>query len=435
MLEKINLILWGYGTIALIMSTGLYFSVKIGFAQLFLPKILKNTLFAKREETGGGISRFQALSTALAASMGTGNIVGVAAAIAVGGPGAVFWMWVSAFLGMGTAYAENYLGVTYKNKSKSKFFGAMAYLEKGLGSRKFACVFAAAAVLASFGVGNMVQSNAISNAIGASFSADDKLIQIATGVITAIVAGIFILGGTKRIAAAVEKIIPIISLFYIIGAIIVIILNMKNIPNAFFSILSGAFGINSITGGISGAMIKRAVTVGLARGIFSNEAGMGSSVFAHTETNCSDGAVMGMWAMLEVFIDTIICCTLTAFVILSVDTTGGLLAESNISTAVQTAFESGLGAFAGIFIRISTVIFAFATILGWCFYGEKSMGYLTKNSIAKRSYSYLYIAVIAVGAVSSVNFVWQLSDIFNALMLILNIFGLMYLHKEVQPPD
>jgi AGCS family alanine or glycine:cation symporter len=431
MLEKINLILWGYGTIALIMLSGLYFSVKIGFLQLHLPKILKNTLFAKKESGKGEISRFQALSTALAASMGTGNIVGVAAAIAVGGPGAVFWMWVSAFFGMGTAYAENFLGVTYKNKFKSKISGSMAYLEKGLGSRKFACVFAGAAVLASFGVGNMVQSNAIA----ASFSTDNKLIQIVIGIITAIAAGIFILGGTKRIAAAVEKIIPVISFFYILGAIVVIILNIKNIPNAFASIISGAFGINSVAGGISGAMIKRAVTVGLARGIFSNEAGMGSSVFAHTETDCKDGTIMGMWAMLEVFIDTIICCTLTAFVILSVDNTGGILADNNVTTAVQTAFESGLGAFAGIFIKISTVIFAFATILGWCFYGEKSMDYLTKNRIAKRSYSYLYIAAIALGAVLSVNFVWQLSDIFNALMLIINIFGLMYLHKEVQKPD
>jgi AGCS family alanine or glycine:cation symporter len=435
MLEKINLILWGYGTIALIMIAGLYFSVKIGFLQLGLPKILKNTLFAKKEsgKGHGDISRFQALSTALAASMGTGNIVGVAAAIAVGGPGAVFWMWVSAFFGMGTAYAENFLGVTYKSKfkSSSSAAGAMAYLEKGLGSRKFACVFAGSAVLASFGVGNMVQSNAIA----ASFSTDNKLVQIITGVITAIAAGIFILGGTKRIAAAVEKIIPVISFFYIIGAIVVIILNIKNIPNAFASIVSGAFGINSVAGGISGAMIKRAVTVGLARGIFSNEAGMGSSVFAHTETDCTDGTVMGMWAMLEVFIDTIICCTLTAFVILSVDNTGGILADNNVTTAVQTAFESGLGAFAGIFIRISTVIFAFATILGWCFYGEKSMDYLTKNRIAKRSYSYLYIAAIALGAVLSVNFVWQISDIFNALMLIINIFGLMYLHKEVEAPD
>ncbi|MDR0943019.1 MAG: amino acid carrier protein [Ruminococcus sp.] len=435
MLEKINLILWGYGTIALIMAAGLYFSVKIGFAQLHLPKILKNTLFAKKESEQGEISRFQALSTALAASMGTGNIVGVAAAIAVGGPGAVFWMWVSAFFGMGTAYAENFLGVTYKNKSKSKISGSMAYLEKGLGSRKFACVFAAAAVLASFGVGNMVQSNAIA----ASFSTNDKLIQIVIGVITATAAGIFILGGTKRIAAVLEKIIPVISLFYIIGAVVVIILNIKNIPNAFASIISGAFGMTSVAGGISGAMIKRAVTVGLARGIFSNEAGMGSSVFAHTETDCKDGrpggytagAIMGMWAMLEVFIDTIICCTLTAFVILSADITG----SSGVTTAVITAFESGLGQFAGIFIRISTVIFAFATILGWCFYGEKSIGYLTKNRIAKRSYSYLYIAAIALGAVLSVNFVWQLSDIFNALMLILNLFGLMYLHKEVQKPD
>jgi AGCS family alanine or glycine:cation symporter len=424
MLEKINLLFWGYGTIALILVTGIIFSVKIGFLQFNLPKILRNTIFAKSSKKGGEISRFQALSTALAASMGTGNIVGVAAAISLGGAGAVFWMWVSALFGMGTAYAENYLGVVYKNK-KSKTSGALTYLEKGL-AKPVAVFYAAAAVLASFGVGNMTQSSAISGAL----SSGSVALKITIGIITAIFAGLVIIGGAKRIAAASERIIPLISLFYIIGAVVVILINYKNIPYAFESIFKGAFGISAVGGGISGALIKYAVTIGLQRGIFSNEAGMGSSVFVHTETDCKDGSVMGMWAMLEVFIDTLICCTVTALVILTTKTA----IDGDTVTAVSTAFGSGLGQFAGVFIKISTVIFAFATILGWSFYGEKAVDYLTGNTIVKKGYVFLYLALVVVGAVVNVAAVWQLSDIFNALMLIPNLIGILYLAKEVQKP-
>ncbi|MDR0986420.1 MAG: amino acid carrier protein [Ruminococcus sp.] len=437
MLEKINLLFWGYGTIALILVTGIIFSVKIGFLQLNLPKILRSTIFAKSAKKNGEISRFQALSTALAASMGTGNIVGVAAAISLGGAGAVFWMWVSAFFGMGTAYAENYLGVVYKNKRgktgdksaatrPTASSGALTYLEHGLGAKPLAVFYAVAAVLASFGVGNMTQSNAISGALSeGNFGA-----KIAIGIVTAIAAGAVIIGGAKRIAAASEKIIPIISLFYIVGAVVVIALNYKNIPYAFESIFRGAFGISAVGGGISGTLIKYTVTIGLQRGIFSNEAGMGSSVFVHTETDCKDGAVMGMWAMAEVFIDTLICCSVTALVILTAKT--DLNAET--ITVVSTAFEAGLGQFAGVFIKISSVIFAFATILGWSFYGEKAVFYLTDKKGVKRGYIFVYLALVVVGAVINISIVWQLSDIFNALMLIPNLIGILYLAKEVKKP-
>jgi AGCS family alanine or glycine:cation symporter len=448
MLEKIDLLLWGYGTIALIILTGVFFSVKIGFLQFRLPYILRNTLFAKKSGSSGEISRFQALSTALAASMGTGNIVGVAAAIGIGGPGAVFWMWFSAFFGMGTAYAENYLGVLYKNKYKTKSAGALSYLEKGLGSKPLAIVFAAATVLASFGVGNMTQANAMASAManamsntissamssvaGGFFASGDNeiLLKIIVGIITAIAAGSVIIGGAKRIAAAAEKIIPIISLFYIVGALIVIIINYKNIPGAFMNIITGAFGIRAVGGGISGVLIKRAVSIGLRRGIFSNEAGMGSSVFVHTETDCKDGAVMGMWAMLEVFIDTIICCSITAFVILCTKTE---IASDTLS-AVSSAFEAGIGQFAGIFVNISVAVFVFATILGWSFYGVKAINYLTDKAVVKNAYIFIYIALIAVGAAANEAAVWQLSDIFNALMLIPNLLGILYLSNEVKKP-
>jgi AGCS family alanine or glycine:cation symporter len=465
MLEKINLLFWGYGTIALILITGIIFSVKIGFLQFNLPKILRNTIFAKPAKKSGEISRFQALSTALAASMGTGNIVGVAAAITIGGAGAVFWMWVSAFFGMGTAYAENYLGVVYKNKqgkpltNKSRNFaakqsensavkqnenyaakqsgnsradrnlntsGALTYLEQGLGAKPLAVFYAAATVLASFGVGNMTQSSAISGAL----SNGNLYIKIAIGIITAICAGAVIIGGAKRIAAASERIIPLISLFYIIGALVVIVMNFRNIPYAFESIFKGAFGVSAVGGGISGALIKHAVTIGLQRGIFSNEAGMGSSVFVHTETDCKDGEVMGMWAMLEVFIDTLVCCTVTALVILCTKTD----VNAETITAVSNAFEAGLGRFAGVFINISAVIFAFATILGWSFYGEKAVDYLTDSKAVKRGYIFIYLALTVVGAAVNVSAVWQLSDIFNALMLIPNLFGIIYLAKEVKKP-
>jgi AGCS family alanine or glycine:cation symporter len=432
-IEKLNSILWGYGTIFLILGTGIFFTIKLRFLQFRSPLyILKKTILSKEKpDRTGGVSRFQALSTALAASMGTGNIVGVAAAIAVGGPGAVFWMWVSALFGMATAYSENYLGVLYKNKSKKadkksaeneNTAGAMLYLEKGLGAKPLAIFYAAAAVAASFGIGNMTQSAAISDTLS-SFG----IAPLISGIITAVLAGAVVFGGARRIAKTAEKIIPAISLFYIIGAVIVIAIFWKNIPSAVIDILSGAFGIKAAAGGFSGVIIKKAVTIGLQRGIFSNEAGMGSSVLVHTETDCADPETMGLWAVLEVFIDTIICCTVTALVILLTKTP----IEGTTTAAVTAAFSAGLGSFAEIFISASIIAFAFATVLGWSFYGEKCVQYLSSKKSSLTLYRTIYIAFIIVGAVVSTGLVWEISDTLNALMLLPNLIGILVLSGEV----
>jgi AGCS family alanine or glycine:cation symporter len=426
-LEKINGVLWGYGTIFLILGTGVFFTIKLRFLQFKNPiYILKKTLFSKEKpDKSGGVSRFQALSTALAASMGTGNIVGVAAAIAVGGAGAVFWMWVSALFGMATAYSENYLGVLYKNKSSESDnkAGAMLYLENGLKCRPLAIFYAAAAVLASFGIGNMTQSAAISDTFTAV-----GINPIIVGIVTAIIVSAVIFGGSRRIAKATEKIIPAISLFYIIGAAVVIIIFARNIPSVFAEIFTGAFGIKAAAGGFSGVILKKAVTIGLQRGIFSNEAGMGSSVLVHTETDCADPQTMGLWAVLEVFIDTIICCTVTALVILAAKTP----VTGTTTSIVTVAFSKGLGSFAETFISVSIVAFAFATILGWSFYGEKCIHYLSPKKSALTAYRILYAAFIIVGAAVSTSLVWEISDTLNALMLLPNLLGILALSGEIE---
>jgi AGCS family alanine or glycine:cation symporter len=426
-LENINSILWGYGTVFLILGTGIFFTIKLRFLQLTKPfYILKKTLLSKEgSDKSGGVSRFQALSTALAASMGTGNIVGVAAAIAVGGPGAVFWMWVSALFGMATAYSENYLGVLYKNKNNGNEnkAGAMLYLEQGLKLRPLAVFYAAAAVAASFGIGNMTQSAAISDTFAAV-----GINPILVGIITAILAGAVIFGGARRIAKATEKIIPAISLFYIIGAAVVIIIFARNIPGVFADIFAGAFGIKAAAGGFSGAMMKKAVTIGLQRGIFSNEAGMGSSVLVHTETDCADPETMGLWAILEVFIDTIICCTVTALVILAAKTP----LTGTTTSIVTAAFSSGIGSFAEVFISVSIVAFAFATVLGWSFYGEKCIRYLTVKKSVLSAYRIVYVIFIVIGAAVSTALVWEVSDTLNALMLLPNLIGILALSGEIE---
>ncbi len=438
-LPEINGFLWGIGTILLIFGAGIFFTIRTKFFQFrYFGHIFKATLFSKDNRTHekNTVSRFQALSTALAASMGTGNIVGVAAAVAAGGAGAGFWMWVSALFGMATGFAENALGVKFKNTAgKTAARGPMLYLEYGLKSPALAVVFAAACILASFGIGNMTQANAISSAASV-FGITPKL----SGIITLILAGFIIMRGGKAITKATERIIPAISLFYIIGAVIVIFIFRDNIAGAFREIFKSAFGLNGIAGGITGAAVKRAVTIGLQRGIFSNEAGMGSSVLVHTSTGCDEPVIMGMWAILEVFIDTILCCTLTALVILCTapagaahggNFSGGALNGTEGVGTVIKAFESGLGGFAKYFIAVSTVVFAFSTILGWCYYGVQCVSYISESAFNVGVYKLFFLAAVYFGAVSNLSLVWELSDIFNVFMLIPNLLGILILNRHI----
>ena len=347
----INGFVWGIPMLVLIIATGIYMTVRTGFFQITKIKHWANetflAIFKKKSVTKTkekkAISQFQALSTALAATIGTGNIAGVATAIAVGGPGAVFWMWLSAFFGMMTNYSENVLGIFFRKKNTHGEWsgGAMYYIQEGLKDRKgfkhiakpLAVLFAIFCVLASFGIGNMTQVNSISSAMKSNFN----IPNIVTGIALAIIAALVIIGGIKRIASVTEKIVPFMALFYIAGCLIIFFSNFSQIPYVFSSIFRNAFNFGAIAGGVGGYIIKRAVTMGFKRGVFSNEAGLGSSVMVHSASDVKEPVIQGMWGIFEVFFDTIIVCTLTAFVILSspADSVTFDEAMQNISTDAQ----------------------------------------------------------------------------------------------------
>lgn len=422
-LNKLNNLLWGFGTILLVFGAGVFFTVKIrGFNFIHIVYIFKSTLFGKRTEKNskkGGISQFQALSTALAASMGTGNIVGVAAAISIGGAGAVFWMWVSALFGTALAFAENVLGVRYKNKGGD---APMSYISEAFGRPFFGVAYAAVCAAASFGIGNMTQTNAISAAAG-----EIGIPPILAGAIAAICCGAVIFRGAKKVAETAEKIIPAISVLYFLAAIAVIIIFGGNLLPALKSIVTSAMGLDQIAGGFCGTAIKKAVSHGLRRGIFSNEAGMGSSVLVHTETDCKEPVQMGMWAVAEVVIDTIICCTLTALVIL---VTGANDSGKRGLAMAAEGFRQGLGKYSADFVAVSAMIFAFCTLLGWYFYGEKCLTFITKSKKPLLAFRVLYTAAAFAGAVSRLELVWGAADVMNWVMLVINLFAVILLSGE-----
>lgn len=431
-INEINGILWGGGMIVLILGAGIYLTVATRFFQFRKVKmIFKETLLSlfkdksvRKSGEKKSISQLQAVSTALAATMGTGNIAGVASALTLGGAGAVFWMWVSSLFGMMIVFCENVLGIyyRYKNANGEWVGGPMVYLEKGLGSKKLGMVYAVFCVLASFGMGNITQINSISLSAKASFG----IPCVVTGIFSAVLIGIIIFGGLKRIGSVTEKLIPILSLAYILGSIIIIVINFKSIPSAFSNIFRGAFGLDSVTGGICGVAVKQAVSVGLRRGVFSNEAGLGSTVMVHAASDIKSPVKQGMWGIFEVFLDTIVCCTLTALVIL----TSGAFHCKGIkldgAALVIKAFESGFGHFSGIFVTISVSLFAFATVLGWSVFGLKAFDYVFGEGYSIY-YKLIYILLILFGATGSINLIWGISDIFNGFMAIPNLIGVLLL--------
>lgn len=315
-------IVWGVPMLCLMLFTGIFFTVRTGFFQLRkFPRILKSTVFSRGKTSNDGVSPFAAMCQALAATLGTGNIAGVSTALSVGGAGAVFWMWVSAFFGMMTGFAENVLGILYRKKQGGRYIGgAMQYIEAGLsenrGTRPLAkplsVLYAGLCLLAGFGMGNAAQMNSAAEAFKTSFG----LPQIVTGVVLASLAALIVFGGVKRISAVTARLVPIMSGFYIIGCLYILISSRKYIPQAFEMIISSAFGLRQIGGGAAGAAVKTAVSMGFKRGVFSNEAGLGTSVFPHSQSDIKDPVVCGMWSVFEIFFDTIVMCTLTALVIL-----------------------------------------------------------------------------------------------------------------------
>ena len=446
----VNGIVWGPAGLALLFCTGLIMSLRTGFFQFgHFGYWMKNTIgaiftnkniTAHTEKEDKAISQFQSLCTALAATIGTGNIVGVATAIISGGPGSIFWMWVMAILGMMTNYSENVLGIFYRRKNAAGEWsgGAMYYLSDGLGSKKgcrklgrvLAVLFACFCVLASFGIGNMSQINSIAGNMNAAF----QVPNLVTGILLMVLSALVILGGLKRVAAVTEKVVPVMALFYIVGALTVMLTHVTSIPAAFVSIFKGAFAMKAAGGGVLGYGVSRAITWGFKRGAFSNEAGLGSSVMVHSSSNVKEPVQQGMWGIFEVFADTIVVCTLTALVILTsgfVDLdTGYMLTDVQGSALVGQAFSTVFGAFGPKFIAVAILLFAYSTVLGWSHYGTKAFEYLF-GTRASRGYQLVFVVMVVVGATMKLDLAWDLSDTFNGLMMIPNLIGVLSLSGTV----
>ncbi len=440
----VNAFVWGRGMLVIFLGVGMLFTLRTGFFQFKGWKVwMGDTLGAlfrdrrvRRAQDHQSISQFQSFCTALAATLGTGNITGVATAIVTGGPGAVFWMWVSAFLGMMTIYAENVLGIKYRYKNPEGAWvgGAMVYMERGLGAKWLAVLFSIFCLCASFGMGNMTQANAIAKGLKATLKISEQFTGMALMVLVAVV----ILGGVQRVAMVAEKIVPFMAALYILGGLLVVVIHYERIPETFLWIFGEAFGLRAVGGGVAGYGVKMAMKMGISRGVFSNEAGLGSSVMAHAASDVSCPQIQGMWGMAEVFIDTIVVCTITALVILTSGVYDPQRCISNIADGVENIDGMTLtgNAFATVFpngdkfLAISIALFAFATIIGWAYFGERTAAYLFGEH-AVFPYKLIYILLLLPGSVLAPKLVWELSDTFDGLMAIPNLTALILLHGEV----
>jgi AGCS family alanine or glycine:cation symporter len=429
--SAVNGIVWGPLIIILIIGTGTYLSFMTGFFSITkLGYILKNTLlkmFAKDDKGEGEVTAFQAVATALAATVGTGNIAGVATAIALGGPGAVFWMWLAAIMGMTTKFAEVVLAVNYREKTPDGRFagGPMYYITNGLGKnwKWLAVIFAFFGTFASFGIGCMVQSNSVALSAQSTFGVP----VMVTGIVLAVLTGAVIVGGIKRIGAFTEKLVPFMAALYILGGLWLLIANAARLPAAFGMIFSNAFTGTAAVGGFAGTVMMQAIRYGVARGIFTNEAGLGSAPIAHAAATTDHPVRQGLWGVFEVFTDTIVICSITA---LSILVTG--VWETGESGAVLSAmaFDTGIPVVGKYIVSIGLILFAYSTILGWEYYGERCLEYLfgTKPIFA---YRIIWVIAVIVGAVGGLTFMWDLADTLNGLMAFPNLVGLLMLSPVV----
>ncbi len=447
----INGAVWGWPALILLAFVGVLMTCMTKFFQLthfgYWMKHTIGAIFGDKHVTAHTqdktISQFQSLCTALAATVGTGNIVGVATAIATGGPGAVFWMWLIAFFGMMTNYSENVLGILYRRRNENGEWsgGAMYYLRDGLGAKKgckqigaiLAVLFSCFCLLASFGIGNMSQVNSITSNMHNAFN----LPKVGIGFFLVLAVGLVTIGGIKRIAAMTEKLVPFMVIIYLLGTLFIIITHITTVPAVFVSIFKGAFHLKSAAGGAVGSGVALAMKMGMKRGVFSNEAGLGSSVMVHSSSNVKEPVRQGMWGIFEVFADTIVVCTLTALTILSsgaIDLSTGALAghaaDIEASNLMSYSFEQAFGKPGSMFIAIAILLFAYSTVLGWSHYGTKAFEYLfgTKAVIV---YRVIFVAMVMFGALVNAQLAWDISDTFNGLMMIPNLIGVIVLSPKV----
>ncbi len=417
--------LWGFPLIILLVGTGFWLTFNLRGLQF--TKLWRALYLAliKRKEDGdepGDITHFQALMTALSATVGTGNIAGVATAIAVGGPGALFWMWITGLVGMATKYSEAVLAVKYREIDEygTMSGGPMYYISKGLNAKWLGSLFALFAAIAAFGIGNMVQSNSVADALESSFN----LPVWQTGIILTIATALVIIGGIKNIGRVAGVLVPIMIVFYMGAALIIIFMHISLIPAAFEMIIVYAFTPKAGLGGFLGATVMLTVRMGVARGVFSNESGLGSSPIAAAAAKTKHPVSQALVSMTQTFIDTIVVCTMTGLVlIISGEWSSGLTG----ARLTAEAFSTGIGSTAGEYIvSIGLALFAYSTILGWSYYGEKSIEYLLGIKAVK-PYRYIFTGFVFVGAVAELETVWSIADLFNALMAFPNLVGLLVL--------
>ena len=430
---NINTYLSNYILVFLLLGVGLWYSIKTRFVQLRCFKEGWNSVFGNLSLRGkkhdSGMSSFQALATAIAAQVGTGNIVGASGAILTGGPGAIFWMWIIAFFGMATIYGEAVLAQTFKTKDETGHVigGPVYYIRqafKGTFGKILAGFFALAIIFALGFTGNMVQSNAISNAFQEALGIPTWIV----GVVLAVVAAFIFLGGVTRIAAVTEKLVPVMACFYLVGGLVMLIANITNLPHAFALIFEGAFNPQAILGGAVGIGVREAMRYGVARGLFSNEAGMGSTPHAHAMAKVEKPQDQGVVAMVCVFIDTFVVLTITALVMITSGAlnVGNMAANPAAENMAQVAFSTVFGSFGNFYVAICLLFFAFSTIIGWYFFGEQNVKYLFGVKAVK-VYACIAVVCVALGAVLEAPLVWNLSDLFNALMVFPNLLALLAL--------
>ena len=464
--NAVNSAVWGMPGLILLIGTGILLTIGTKLFQVLhighwwkqtIASIFKKDSVTTKSNDKKAISQFQALCAALAATVGTGNIAGVAAAIVTGGPGAVFWMWFAAFFGMMTNFSENVLGIYYRRRNKNGEWsgGPMYYLTDGLGMRYgvkalkpiakvLAVLFSCFAILASFGIGNMAQINKIvlnvdaamgaSGALGVIPGTNIDVIHLILGVVLLVIAALIIIGGLKRIARFAEIVVPFMAVAYCIGCLIIFGMNITKVGTMFAAIFKYAFQPTAVLGGGIGVLIQKTMTQGFKRGVFSNEAGLGSSVLVHSSSNVKEPVKQGMWGIFEVFFDTFVVCTMTAIVVLSTGyidlATGAPAAGINGDTLVSTAFGNVFGTVGTWFIAIAMLFFAFTTVLGWSQYGSKAVEYLFGLTGVK-IYKVIFVAMIVSGAVMEAGLAWDLSDTFNGLMMIPNLIGVLALFPLV----
>ena len=441
--DVINGLVWGVPAMGCIIGVGILLSVRTGFIQFRkFPYAMKATLgkiFMKSEAGEGSITPFQAVCTALAATVGTGNIAGVAGAIAIGGPGAVFWMWVSALLGMCTKFAEVTLAVHFRERNEHGDYvgGPMYYIRNGLSKNWhfLAVLYAGFAVLTVFGTGNATQVNTITTAINSALlsynlidASSQGMVSLIIGIIITIVVGMVLLGGIKRIARVTEKLVPFMAVLYVILGVGVIALNLERVPSVFYSIFYGAFNPTAITGGVVGSLFV-SMQKGVSRGIFSNEAGLGTGSIAHATADTTDPVEQGVFGIFEVFADTIIICTLTALTIFcsGVTVNYGVAAGAELTIS---GFTATYGSWVSIFTAVAMCCFAFSTILGWGLYGARCMEFLGSAKFIK-PFMVVYSLMGIVGATMDLGLLWSIADTFNGLMAIPNFIALFLLSGTV----